>query len=414
MPLQRLRRILNATHRVRVESSDSLVAKVNREIAARRQRLQAKGAPIPDFKTPTVLAALQGSRDWDIRAIDLLHKIGFLTTPGWLNVNMAKLSASWATRRYFWTIAEPLPTNTAFRLSEDARQMDFHQKTLLSDEFGVGMAGLLMEQFLGAASFIDISVALNAPEAYQNIDREGSAQPDYLMWGEDGNSPYYVVECKGTQSNKSISYDQLRRGLEQVPSVVLGAGPRPVVTLVVATCLLDDRTDVFVLDPPPDEPEDDHPERELTDEVSERTGKRSWQIRNPEAFRERAVITEESNLLKWAGQYQTAAVRDRRLEARQPELMAIPNAPLETKRTDFGDFRGIEQSLFPALGIRNLKIFTGVEEELLELLIQKAQGGDGGAGNVGQNRGLEPLPPQHLPGNISVSRSGTCMIIEGL
>jgi len=52
MPLQRLRRILNTTHRVRVESSDRLVAKVDREIAARRQNLQAKGAPIPDCKSP--------------------------------------------------------------------------------------------------------------------------------------------------------------------------------------------------------------------------------------------------------------------------------------------------------------------------------------------------------------------------
>jgi len=30
--------------------------------------------------------------------------------------------------------------------------MDFHQKTLLSDEFGVGMAGLLIENFFEAGS----------------------------------------------------------------------------------------------------------------------------------------------------------------------------------------------------------------------------------------------------------------------
>ena len=90
---------------------------------------------------------------------------------------------------------------------------------------------------------------------------------------------------------------------------------------------------MFVLDPPPDS----------------------------EAFRERTVVAEESNLLKWAGQYQTATGQDRRLERIQPELMAMPNAPLETKRTNVGNFRGIEQPLFPALGARNLRIFTGVE-----------------------------------------------------
>ena len=63
--------------------------------------------------------------------------------------------------------------------------MDFHQKTLLSDEFGIGMAGLLMENFFGAGSFVDISIALNDPAAYQDIEQDGDAQPDYLMWGDE-------------------------------------------------------------------------------------------------------------------------------------------------------------------------------------------------------------------------------------
>jgi hypothetical protein len=249
--------------------------------------------------------------------------------------------------------------------------MDFHQKTLLSDEFGIGMAGLLIEKLFGAGSFVDISIALNDPTMYQGIDLEGDTQPDYLMWGEGNNSPYYVVECKGSQSSRNSSYDQLRRGLEQVPSVVLGAGPRQVLTIVVATCMLENRTDVLVLDPPPDPPDDDVPEKEFAERVSERTGKRSWRIHNPEDFRHRAMIAEGSNLLKWAGQYQTASVRDRRLERIQPELLAMPNAPLETKETEVGVFRGVEQPLFPALGAKNLRIFTGVEKELLESLIHE-------------------------------------------
>lgn len=411
MPLQRLRRVLEANYRVRIESSNDLLAKVNRKVQKRRRELQAKGAPPPVFKNATVLGALQGRRDWNIRAIDLLHKIGFLTTPSW--ANMARLSASWATRRYFWAIAEPLPQGTNLRLSDDARRMDFHQKTLLSDEFGIGMAGLLIEKFFGAGSFVDISIALDDPAAYQDIEREGDPQPDYLMWGDEDNSPYYVVECKGSQCNKNTSYDQLRRGLEQIPSVVFGAGPRQVVTVVVATCLLDEGTEVFVLDPPPDTP-DDHPDKESSEKVSERTGKRTWRVRNPEAFRERTVIAEESNLLKWAGQYQTASVRDRHLERIQPELMAMPNAPLETKRTNFGTFRGIEQPLFPELGTRNLRMFTGVDQDLLESLIQERPLGEPRARQVEQRGRLERQPPDHLPANMSVSRSGSCMIIEGI
>ncbi len=407
MPFQRLRRVLEANYRVTIESSDDLLTKVNLQVAKRGQALQAKGKPMPVSKVGTVVDLFQPELNWNVRAIDLLHKIGFLTTPK--GVNMARLSASWATRRYFWAIAEPVAQGPNLRLSEDARRMDFHQKTLLSDEFGIGVAGLLMENFFGASSFVDISIALNDPTAFQDIERQGEAQPDYLMWGEKGDSPYYIVECKGTQTNEAASYHQLRRGLEQVPSVVLGAGPRQVVTMVVATCMLKGGTEIFVLDPPPDTPEDD-PEEETSERVSERTGKRSWRIRNPEAFRERAVVAEESNLLKWAGQYQTATERDRRLERTHARLIEIPNAQLETKRTDFGTFRGIEEPLFPALGARNLRIFTGVEEGLLESLIHERPREEFGARHVE----AAERPNDNLPANMSVSRSGSCMIVEGL
>jgi hypothetical protein len=271
-----------------------------------------------------------------------------------------------------------------------------------------------MENFFEAGSFVDISTALNDPAVYQDIEHAGTAQPDYLIWSDEANSPYYVVECKGSQTGKITSYHQLRRGLEQVPAVVLGAGPRQVVTLVIATCLLGDHTEVFVLDPPVGPPDDDHPEEESSEKVSERTGRRTWEVRNAEVFRERAVLAEESYLLKWAGQYHTATIRDRRLERIEGPITEIPNAPLETKRTDFGVFRGIGVPLFPALGVRQLRMFTGVEEEVLESVIQERRRG-GVDARYGEPQGRrERQPPDHLPTNMSVSRSGSCMIIDGL
>lgn len=43
MPLQRLRRVLEADYRVTVESSDRLLAKVNSQVQKRGLELQAKG-----------------------------------------------------------------------------------------------------------------------------------------------------------------------------------------------------------------------------------------------------------------------------------------------------------------------------------------------------------------------------------
>jgi hypothetical protein len=58
-----------------------------------------------------------------------------------------------------------------------------------------------------------------------------------------------------------------------------------------------------------------------------------------------------------------------------------------------------------------LRIFTGVEEELLESLInERPRHGGRQAGH----EGLELQAPAHMPATVSVSRRGSCMIIEGL
>jgi hypothetical protein len=411
MPLQRLRRVLGGTYRVTVESSPDLVTKVNRKKARRRADLLAKQAQVPGSKNAAVVDALEGTREWTVRAIDLLRKIGYLTTPSW--VNMAQLSASWATRRYFWAIADPgqaAPAVSDFRLSSDARAMDFHQKTLLSDEFGIGIAGLLVESFFQTDSFSDVSVALGDPAMFQNIVQQGEAQPDYLMWAEPGNAPYYLVECKGSQSDRNTSYDQLRRGLEQVRTIHLGPGPRELLTLVIATCLLDDTTEVLVLDPPTEE------DGKLKDKKSKPTSsEREFRVKDRKIFHQRAVIAQESQLLKWAGQYRTASAQDAKLGRTAPEGTALVDVPLETKETDFGEFRGRSQPLFPELGGRNLRIFTGVEAELLEAI--RREPGDVRPEDV---EGIKPrryiarAPHERLPGNISVGSDGSCMIVDGL
>ncbi|MGA7314343.1 MAG: hypothetical protein WBX22_10255 [Silvibacterium sp.] len=292
--------------------------------------------------------------------------------------------------------------------------MDFHQKTLLSDEFGIGFAGLILEEEFDAAQFADVSIALGDPQIYQDIRQRGGTQPDYLMWGADPNSPYYVVECKGSQTSRSTSFDQMRRGLEQVPSIVFGAGPRQVMTLVIATCMEEKRTTVFIVDPPPDERYHNKGDDD-SDNVSERTGEWSWRIPNPEAFAKRTWVTQESSLLKWAGQYEDAARRDIELEPWRERPHVIPqNAPRAEVRTDVGTFIGTRNIAFPELGQRNIQIFTGVEEELFANLTER----NPRAEEVAQNdqvrfRGERQRVRRESPFS-SISPNGTCMIVEGL
>jgi hypothetical protein len=412
MPLNRLRRILQAQYVVRVESTDALVAEVVQKVDTRRQEFIDKGKAPPPVKQPKVFQPLAGARVWNIRPIDLLHKIGGLTTPR--NTNYAKLSASWATRRYLWAIAEQNGTRE-LRLSADARELDFHQKTLLSDEFGIGMAGLLAETYLGTSEFVDVSIALEEPQAYQGIYQVGTAQPDFCMWSEtDRAAPLYVVECKGSQTTRSTSISQLRRGLEQVPSVAFINGGRRTLSLVIATFLDQDNTLVFVLDPP-NEDDREIPPGDKRRGPSEKVGERLWRITDAEAFQKRIWNAHESYLLKWAGQFHDAAAIDEALTPERIRRAIAPNAELSQERTEIGTFTGMSVPLFPELGNARARIFRGVEEELLVSVRGRLERARELASAIKERVSrLYEHPADRLSPTTAFGRSGTCTIVENL
>jgi hypothetical protein len=385
---------------------------LNRKTQSRNQAITVKGG-VPQKTKNATEEDIRGDRNWQVRPIDRLHKIGSLTTPA--DTNLAALSASWATRRYFWSIAEPAGSRMNFKLSEDAKGLDFHQKTLLSDEFGIGFAGLLLEDRFGAGRSVDISKALQNHEEYQQIRHQGRALPDYLIWGDVPGSPYYVVECKGTQSSRAYSMGQLHRGLEQLPSIVFGTGARSVKRLVVATYLGEMETTVFVVDPPPDPPDFEDGDDLSSERVSERIGERIWRIPNSRRFAERAWLAQESELLKWAGQYRQAAERDAELEPHDMRLRRIPESiePVR-KETEFGMFVGMRTSSFPELGDNQVRIFTGIDERLFAGLTERnPQTREIAQESKTRFRDDRERAREQSPFT-SVSQNGTCMIVEGL
>jgi hypothetical protein len=247
-------------------------------------------------------------------------------------------------------------------------------------------------------------------EVEQEIPGEFSCRNDGI--GQP-NSPYYVVECKGSQTDRNTSYDQLRGGLEQVPAIVIAPGARQVVTFIIATCMLENETEVLVLDPPPSSP-DDPVGKEQARKRSKETKERTWRVRDPEIFYRRALIAEDSNLLKWAGQYRAASGRDAQLRGLVPAELAPDNAPLEIKKTDFGVFLGTEHLLFPELGIRDLRIFTGVDQALLESLIRQPRDLELAQRPVERQPRFDHVARERLPANISISGDGGYMIVEGV
>jgi len=396
MSINRLRHILQSNLQVQIDSSPAVVAGVQTRIAARVQELAEKSETI-EIKTPATVPTLQSVMSFNLRPIDLLRKIGQLTTPSSLNI--ARFSASWATRRYFWAIE---PGTGLFRLSRDARQLDFHQKTLLSDEFGIGMAGLVMETYFQADGFSDVSAALADPTF--GLQHEGDPEPDYLMWS-GSTGAYFVVECKGCQTSRSTALNQIRRGMEQLPTVTFKDTNRTMVSLVIATVLENTSTTVIVLDPPDDE-------REFRGEnISERVSQRKWEIASQQKLLDRVLNVQRSYLLKWSGQNQAAAQIDEHLEVQRIASQDLANAVPEVRGIGGERFVGYRSALFPELFEGRVTVFSGAQNNLVDA----ARGGSVEMQQALQQFRTSPsfTHPIDSP-YASIGVDGTCLQVEGV
>lgn len=385
MSLARLRRVLTTPLHVTVESSNQMVALTT---AAIRHELNPK--------TAAVYAPLANPQSIQFRPIDFLRKIGELTTPK--GVNLARLSASWATRRYFWALHDysgKPGTQPKFKLSQDARQIDRHQKTLLSDEFGMGFAGIVAERLLQAPEFVEVDFAVSNPQQFFGAKALERRRPDFLMWG--AGTPLFIVECKGSQKSRAGVVKQLRRGLEQLPSIDVGNLSK--VALVIATHLRNRETVVHVIDPD-DEPRQTSGKRRAVDETIDQIGSKEFSVSNPERFAQKLRVGVDLMRLRWTGQHATADAVERKITGRT-EPRDVANAPLERLQTDLGPFLGTSSALAPELGRGGPRLFRGVQEEFLSQ--------------------SEPLTPSDLKEDrtqkdvrFSAGANGTCLSVLGL
>jgi hypothetical protein len=347
--------------RLFIESS----AKLLREIEERGERKEAdrerRRLKIPVHKpvlstVPPFVPELQ----IEVPPVSILHRLGTVTTPP--VENLADLCSSWAYLRYLWAFEVPVAGVTPFlRLSQAATEIDFHQKGLLSDQLGVGIAAFLMSNYLGAPLAADVSVAMDNPS--WPIELQASASPDYLFF-DSTQASLYVVECKGTQSSVASAYDQLRRGTEQIPSLVFNDGRTPP-SLVIATYLSKEGTRVFVIDPPGDEDDRD----ETRDQVS-RVTHRNWKVENEADFTRTTRLVSEAKLLFYMG---ASDIADRKLERARPgRRSSLRGAPPElvTSENAFGTFRGIPQRLGLRDGIQ-IELFQALEHRIFKALVSE-------------------------------------------
>ncbi len=342
---QEWQRALSFSRRLRVNSTQDLADRVNalpksKSFTGRPKR--AMGAP--EFSP---------ARRIQITPAELLFHVGRVTAPK--IDNLADLCSTWARIRYLWAFS-PDATVPNLCLSQPAMQIDFHQKGLLSDEIGVGMAALLMEKYFTATEPVDVSIAIGRG-LVPGLRLRRRSSPDYIF--RVGASDYAIVECKGSRSGEQAVLKQLKRGTEQVISLAFPGGYSPA-SYVIGTSLSQTSTTVYIIDPP---------------DVDELPDKRSPNfIRDEAAFRDLIERLRLASLFRYVG----ASGRATELGVDLDKNIALfdDRARLEPPlrhRVDLvgAEYLGIQQSItLPGQSVR-VSLFQGVAADVYSASIQR-------------------------------------------
>lgn len=338
---------LSKDQTITILSNDSMKTRVNNLSGAKTYT----GTP----KTATVVPQFDPFVSSTLSPIELLHSVGRATTP--ITTNLADLSSTWAMTRYVWAF-EPVTTSyvNPLKMSGVAQDIDRHQKSVLSDEMGVGMARWVMYNYFDATDQINTEEALANPRLrhqFGGARQDGSTSPDHIYQLTDGS--FAVVECKGTQKGPSYSRKQLRRGLEQVPSISL---PNATSTAyVISTRLTKSKVEVRVIDPPPEESEGgEKPGKEQRKEIN---------IESEEDFRDFRQGVERVNgakLLAFAGSSRSA---NRIVTEEEPDDFLRENPPTQEEIGELDTaFAGQEIELRSS----DARMFVGVADDVMNAL----------------------------------------------
>lgn len=214
-----------------VESDEALAASVQ---AALKDDVDADVRPVRELKGVQArkdvlpLGLLLGLGRLT-SALPGLHRIGAGGMPG---LTALRTASRWAVIRYLWAFADHRPDLRLSKLTDEVR---FHQRTLLSESFGLALAADLIEEYIlpGVARVVDADAVAYDPVLAIDMAALASHKPDYFWYRVDGDrlKDVVVVEVKGTTSGRRRCIEQLARGVEQVlvPARIRGVRMRRVV-----------------------------------------------------------------------------------------------------------------------------------------------------------------------------------------
>lgn len=131
-----------------------------------------------------------------------------------------------------------------------------------------------------------------------------------------------------------------------------------------------------------------------------------------EEFEKRAWDAQRAQLLKWAGQFRSAAAVETSLEIAPGERPMIDDRPLTSVAFDGLTFDGFRVALFPeALG-QEVSLFTGVDRDVLRTARHERDLSRKIAAQMAPR--FREFRHDQQDGFRSVGSAGTCLAVEGL
>ncbi|HGH4254800.1 TPA: hypothetical protein ACJIUM_000329 [Pseudomonas aeruginosa] len=153
----------------------------------------------------------------------MLLMIGYLTTP--TSVTGVSLAEFWAWVRYLAAITSH---DADLRLTRSYADLDAHQKTILSDDFGMGVPMVWLMQRLPLVEIVDGRYFLqrygasHGAHQHRTAKRGPNKTPDFVARDHGGN--WHIMECKGTQSGEIFRARQINSGISQKLSITFPPG----------------------------------------------------------------------------------------------------------------------------------------------------------------------------------------------
>jgi len=172
---------------------------------------------------PTELASLDGTKSEMSVLCALLHTALRTRPPNSTGIDLADY---WAWLRYGPAI-DDLPD---LKLRAAWKDIDQHQKNILSDDLGMGFTTYLLSKVLNFKSFADTLHFANVahPGLYNFLDVKKNGKhksPDFVAMDNAGDPKNIsIIECKGSQSSMAVLKNLMKSGIEQKGNLLPVAG----------------------------------------------------------------------------------------------------------------------------------------------------------------------------------------------